>query len=124
MSTRIVVGGMTVVAVALFIGYYFYQSVTPGQYDEFAQCLGEKDTTFYGAFWCPHCQEQEDLFGKSEKYLPYVECSTPNGQGQLQVCVDAGIGSYPTWEFADGSRLNGVVSLEVLAEKTGCELPQ
>lgn len=95
-----------------------------GNYDEFAQCIADSGATFYGAFWCPHCLEQKELFGASQKNLPYVECSTPDRRGQLQVCIDAGIQSYPTWEFADGERQTGVVSLEMLAEKTSCELKE
>ncbi|MEK9182474.1 MAG: hypothetical protein AAB809_00155 [Patescibacteria group bacterium] len=95
----------------------------PGKYDTFAQCLKDKGAVFYGAFWCPHCQAQKKLFGSSEKLLPYVECSTPNGNAQTQVCIDKGITGYPTWEFADGTRLNGEIPLTQLSEKTGCELP-
>ena len=62
------------------------------------------------------------MFGRSDKLLPYVECSTPNGQGQLQICQDKNVESYPTWEFADGSRLTGEIALSKLAEKTACEL--
>lgn len=97
--------------------------VEPGKYDQFAMCLKDKGATFYGAFWCPHCQVQKKLFGSSAKLLPYVECSTPNGQSQTQICTDKNIEGYPTWEFADGSRLSGEVSLDTLAEKTGCVLP-
>jgi len=97
---------------------------TPGKYDEFAMCLGDQGAKFYGAFWCPHCQAQKDLFGKSKTKLPYVECSTPDAKSQLQVCIDQGIESYPTWVFADGSRLNGEIELSVLAEKTSCVLPE
>lgn len=96
----------------------------PGKYDTFAQCLEDQGAIFYGAFWCPHCQAQKKLFGSSAKLLPYVECSTANGQGQTQACIDKKIASYPTWEFADGSRLTGEIPLVKLAEKTSCELPQ
>jgi hypothetical protein len=96
----------------------------PGKLDTFAECLKEEGTIFYGAFWCPHCQAQKGLFGRSAKLLPYVECSTPNGQGQLPVCTEVGVESYPTWVFADGSRLTGEVPLTTLAEKTQCSLPQ
>ena len=96
----------------------------PGKYDVFAQCLKDKGAVFYGAFWCPHCQNQKKMFGKSEKLLNYVECSTPDGKGQLQVCKDKNVTGYPTWEFADASRLSGEIPLENLAEKTGCVLPQ
>ena len=95
----------------------------PGKYDEFASCLGEKGAVFYGAFWCPHCQATKKLFGSSAKLLPYVECSTADGAGQLQICKDKNVTGYPTWEFADGSRLNGELTLEQLAEKTSCALP-
>ena len=102
----------------------------PGKYDTFAQCLKASGITFYGAFWCPHCQAQKKEFGSSEKYLPYVECSTPDGQSQTQVCKDKNITSYPTWILADGTRIpddspdGAGVKLETLAAKTSCPLPQ
>jgi len=95
----------------------------PGKLDAFAQCLKESGAVFYGTFWCQHCQNQKALFGKSAKYLPYVECSTPDGRSQLAICKNKNIESYPTWEFNDGSRLDGEISLTQLAEKTGCPLP-
>jgi len=111
-----------ILAVAGLIWGMYQYSATPGQYDELAVCLEEKGATFYGTFWCPNCQSQKKLFGKSAKLLPYVECSTPNGKGQLEVCKTAGIDRYPTWTFADGDRLIGTQSLETLAEKTSCPL--
>lgn len=96
----------------------------PGKYDAFSQCLKDKGAVFYGAFWCPHCQNQKAMFGKSAKLLLYVECSTPDGRGQAPLCQEKEIKGYPTWEFADGSRETGEVALAKLAEKTGCFLPQ
>ena len=95
-----------------------------GELDTFAKCLGEKGAVFYGAYWCPHCQNQKAMFGKSQEFLPYVECSTPDGEGQTEICQEKGVQGYPTWEFADGSRLSGEIPLSQLAEKTGCELPK
>ncbi|MEK9177299.1 MAG: hypothetical protein AAB923_03305, partial [Patescibacteria group bacterium] len=54
---------------------------------------------------------------------PYVECSTPDGKNQLQVCKDKGVQSYPTWIFSDGSQQTGEVPLKMLSDKTGCALP-
>ncbi len=85
-----------------------------------AQCIKESGAVFYGAFWCPHCQEQKALFGSAVTLLPYTECSTLDGKDQTQVCKDAHIMSYPTWRFKDNSELLGAISLETLAEKTGC----
>ncbi len=98
-------------------------TVPAGTYTTFAQCLKDSSTTFYGAFWCPHCNAQKKLFGDAAPLLPYVECSTADGKGQLAVCKDAGVNSYPTWEFPDKSRLTGEIPLATLAEKSGCVLP-
>ena len=98
--------------------------VGPGKYDGFAICLKDKGAVFYGAFWCTHCQSQKKLFGTSQKLLPYVECSTADGQGQTQVCIDKKITGYPTWTFVDGTQLNGEIPLQQLADKTSCVLPQ
>lgn len=116
-----IIGGAVLLLIG-FIGYGIWSSNQPGEHDSFAQCLQEEGATFYGAFWCPHCQDQKALFGRSEKHLPYVECSLPNGQGQTKECIDEGIESYPTWEFSDGSRVGGVMSLAELSKKTGCTL--
>ena len=96
----------------------------PGKYDAFATCLKDKGAVFYGAFWCPHCQATKKLFGSSQKLIPYVECSTPDAGGQLQICKDKKIEGYPTWVFADESRLTGELTLKQLADKTSCILPQ
>ncbi len=89
----------------------------------FAECLKDQGAVFYGAFWCPHCQNQHRLFGKKgSEALPYVECSTPDGQGQTEACKEAGIESYPTWRFADGSEVGGTQSIQDLSAKTSCPI--
>ena len=121
------------VIAVLFIAGVAWLIITPGKagkLDAFAQCIKDKGVTFYGAFWCPHCQAQKARFGVSSKYLPYVECSTPDSQGQTQVCKDANIATYPTWQFpaAPGAttttRITGEMELVDLAEKTSCVLPE
>ena len=114
-----------VVVIALLVGIGLYSGESPevrAELESFNQCLADTGTTFYGAFWCPHCIEQKKLLGNVNA-IPYVECSTPDQRGQLDVCIEAEITSYPTWEFADGSRETGLQPLELLAEKTGCVLP-
>ncbi len=121
-STLVTLGIVGIVVAGLLV-YGFKSAETPGKLDALAQCVKDRGAIFYGAFWCPHCQAQKALFDKSEKLLPYVECSTPDGKGQKQNCTDAGVTGYPTWVFADGSRLVGNVSLVDLAAKTSCALP-
>lgn len=97
-------------------------SKTDPKLDRFASCLTEKGAKMYGAFWCSHCKAQKEEFGSSWEKIIYIECSLPSGQGQTEICTQAGIEGYPTWEFADGTRKSGELSLEYLASKTGCSL--
>ena len=78
--------------------------------------LQESGARFYGAYWCPACQEQKVLFTASAERLPYVEC-TPGGRGGPRAvdCVTQNIGEYPTW-IIDGRRYTGVVSVERLVQ--------
>lgn len=106
------------------VGLSFYSNNAPGRLDTFTTCLKDKGVKMYGAFWCPHCQATKAEFGNSAKLLPYIECSTPDGQGQLQVCKDAGIQSYPTWKFPNGTSFSGEHTLQEIASSSGCALPQ
>lgn len=114
-------GAAALVVVGL-IAFAVTQKAVPSPYDGFAQCLTNDGVTMYGAWWCPHCQNQKKLFGSSFDFVTYVECSNAN-KSMNQTCKDAGIEGYPTWELSDGTRLGGEQSLETLAEKSGCALP-
>lgn len=94
------------------------------QLESFASCLNENNATYYGAYWCPNCAQQNQLFQGAKDSLDYVECSKPNRGGQTLICQTQNITSYPTWEFADGTRREGIQQLETLAQITGCELPE
>ena len=76
--------------------------------------LHESGARFYGAYWCPACQEQKELFTASVERLPYIEC-TPEGRGGPRAvdCLTRNIEQYPTW-IIDGQRHTGVVSVERL----------
>lgn len=122
----IIVGSVVVLAIAMF---FFLdkgekQVLAEKPLVDFAQCIKDSGALFYGAYWCPHCQQQKASFKSAAKTLPYVECSTANGQGRLAVCEEAGIEGYPTWVFADESRLSGEQSFTSLAEKTNCVAPE
>jgi hypothetical protein len=111
-----------IIATVAIIGGAVWYAGQPGQYDKFATCIKQSGATFFGAFWCPHCQEEKSYFGKSWTNLPYVECSTPDGQGQTEACKQNKIESYPTWHFKDGTVKTGTLSLGDLATFTGCPL--
>jgi len=116
-----------VLAVIIGVAYVlaFNTSNGNGKYDDFAKCLTEKNVTMYGTWWCPHCKDQKELFGKSWQYINYIECSTPDGKAQLPVCEKAGINGYPTWDLGNGSssRIDKVLTLKYLGQLTDCTLP-
>ncbi|MFH0912547.1 MAG: thioredoxin domain-containing protein [Patescibacteria group bacterium] len=85
-----------------------------------AQCLTDQGFKLYGASWCGHCQEQKEMFGEAVALINYVECSTDDGNDQTEVCTQAGIEMYPTWEYPDGNKVPGVMTLEELAKVSGC----
>ncbi len=132
LNFKIMKKSLYIIVGILFLAGVVWLIMTPGKagkYDAFAQCIKQSGAKFYGAFWCPHCQAQKARFGKSAEYLPYIECSTPDGQGQTQVCKDKGIQTYPTWYFSQKGTTTpqiqtGEIELVDLAEKTSCPLSQ
>ena len=115
----------SIIAVILIaiVSVWSYTYTRPGKYDGFASCLAEKNAKFFGSFQCSNCADQKRLFGKSTNILMdsgvYIECGPLSGP-QAQVCIDNSIDSYPTWEFADKTRLIGTRQLSELSEKSGC----
>jgi uncharacterized membrane protein/glutaredoxin len=85
-----------------------------------AEHLDEEGVLFYGASWCPHCQEQKRLFGASASRLPYIECGLggPNGP-QAPSCRAAGVQTYPTWVINGRTIVGQVLTLAELADATG-----
>lgn len=123
MNKNTIISILAVVVVVAGIIWLIRTPGKPGQLDTFAQCVADSETTFWGTFWCPNCQNQKALFGASAKLLPYTECSTADGKSQLPVCSEAGIEAYPTWDWPDGTQDKGTVPLEYISEKTSCPLP-
>ena len=120
---RKIITGILVLA-AFGAAYYFGIQKRHSRMDNFAQCLSSHGAKMYGAFWCPHCEEQKADFGSSFSHINYVECGVKgNTRAQSQACKDAGIKHYPTWEFSGGAREEGNKTLEYLGDKTGCGAP-
>ena len=114
---------LIIIVLGGIVALRYYAEPPSNPYLGFAQCVKESGASFFGAFWCSHCIEQKRLFGRAEKELPYVECSTPDRSNRTQICIDEEIESYPTWRFGDDTELTGVQTLTTLAEKTDCPLP-
>lgn len=82
----------------------------------FARCLTHAGATYFRASWCPHCAEQERMFGPARPYLGEIDCSRPHSCNEIQ--------SFPTWTFRNGTRVSGLLSLAELGRRTGCPLPE
>lgn len=85
---------------------------------ELAKRMQEKGISMYGAFWCPHCSRQKELFGQEAwSYINYVECS-PKGYGFKGTCKN--IDGYPTFKDKRGKiNFSGERPLEYLAKEVG-----
>ena len=118
-SLPVPVGSAAMVVFLLFMhfGGFFHPAAGPEKpyLKALAMHLSDSDARFYGAYWCPTCQKQKEMFEASAHRLPYVEC-TPNGRtGGLDfACVANDVKDYPTWVI-NGRRLVGLVSVEKLA---------
>jgi hypothetical protein len=78
--------------------------------------LGAK---MYGAYWCPACTRQKQEFGEEAfKQITYIECDPAGENARPDLCRQANVPAYPTWEV-NGQLYRGVHSLEELAALSG-----
>ncbi|XP_073123362.1 thiol-disulfide oxidoreductase LTO1 [Henckelia pumila] len=79
----------------------------------------------YGAFWCSHCQDQKEMFGReAAKLLDYVECfpnGVKKGNKMDEACLGVKIEGFPTWVI-NGQVLSGEKEFAELAELSGIKL--
>jgi hypothetical protein len=111
------------IVVALFVGYAGFWYHSNHRYDEFARCLASKQAKMYGLYWCPHCIEQKEMFGKAFRYVPYVECAVKDSHELAGACSAAGVKLFPSWQFGANKPIEGVFPMQELSDKTGCSLP-
>lgn len=87
-----------------------------------AKAIAATGAKFYGAVWCPHCTEQKNIFGEGGDYLPFVEVTNPD-KTLNALGTSLGITKLPTWVFADGSRVEGTMSITQLVQFSGVTVP-
>ncbi len=113
---------LAAIAAAVGIWYGRHQSGDASIYDSFARCLTQKNTTMYGLDWCEHCAEQKEMFGGAFRYIKYEECGMKGGHSEVDKCKQAGLKNFPTWQFANGQRHEGVMTMVQLSQASGCPL--
>jgi uncharacterized membrane protein len=88
-----------------------------------ADHLTASGAVMYTAYWCPHCHEQKELFGKeAAARLKIVECAPDGRNSQTALCQKKGVQGYPSWEIK-GSLDSGAKPLRRLAELSGYKGP-
>ena len=117
---RLIWVGIAMAAILAYVGFWYYSN---HRYDEFAKCLSTKQVKMYGLYWCPHCLEQKEKFGKAFQYVPYVECAIKGSREITPECKAAGVKLFPSWQFGTNPPIEGVFPLQELSDKTGCSLP-
>jgi glutaredoxin len=84
-----------------------------------ADQLSKKGAVMYSAYWCPHCHDQKELFGKqATAKLNVVECAPDGHNSQAKLCATKSIQAFPSWEI-NGKIESGVKPLAKLAEMIG-----
>jgi len=116
---------VAVLALLVYFSGFFDPAVGPEKpyLKGLAVHLKDSGARFYGAYWCPSCQKQKDLFEASVERLPYIEC-TPNGRKGVRNfdCVANDVNEYPTW-IIGARRYTGVLPVAQLAALSGYRGP-
>lgn len=91
-----------------------YQSI------ELAQHLQRSGAVMYGAYWCPHCRNQKEMFGREAwAFIDYIECAPQGFGSNSAMCLKQGVDGYPEWQFGNGKRGHGEMTLDKIAELSG-----
>ncbi len=86
---------------------------------DFAKFLNENKIIMYSAYWCPHCHDQKQLFGKkAAEELTIIECAKDGIDNQYELCSQKGIEGFPSWEI-NNKIYSGTRDLQELANMTG-----
>ena len=81
-----------------------------------AKHLKSTGSSMYSAYWCPHCHDQKELFGKEAvAELRIIECAEDGLNSQADLCKRKGITGYPSWEI-NNEITSGVKDLIELSE--------
>lgn len=98
-----------------------------------AKHLKQVGAKMYGAYWCPHCNDQKELFGKEAfSSIDYVECAPDGKNSRTALCQQMGPEiekktgksfGFPTWEI-NGQFYSGTQTLEELATASGYTGPR
>ena len=89
-----------------------------------AEHLSSVGARVFTAYWCPHCHDQKEAFGKeAAAKLQVIECAEDGANSQAQLCKQQGVQGYPSWQIK-GVVDSGVKPLKTLADLSGYTGPR
>ncbi|MBT4539308.1 vitamin K epoxide reductase family protein [Candidatus Woesearchaeota archaeon] len=95
-------------------------------HSELAQCITDKGVNMYGSFRCGVCAKTRAMFGDSFEHINEIECHPQGENPQTELCLSKNIEGTPTWILepngVEEKRFTGFLSIEELAEFSGCNL--
>ncbi|KAG1656682.1 hypothetical protein FOA52_007252 [Chlamydomonas sp. UWO 241] len=120
LATALALGGPASASEVFDLPYYKPEVTTDSskRASSMVKTLNAAGAKMYGAFWCSHCFQQKQAFGKeAEKtWQGYVECY-PDGWHQgspiAKACADASVRAFPSWVIND-RLVEGELSLDEL----------
>lgn len=95
-------------------------TISTPQAMKLAAALKKANAKVYTAYWCPHCHDQGEIFGKSAfAIVAPIECAKDGKGAQVALCKEAKakVGDdfgFPTWEI-NGKYYSGTQTLDQLA---------
>lgn len=88
----------------------------------FAKALKDAGVVFYGAIWCPFCNDQKNLFEDGYKYLDFKEVTNPD-KSLNALGTQKNITKFPTWELGN-TRVENVQTLQQLSTIFNVPIPK
>lgn len=88
----------------------------------FAKLLASSEVKYFAAAWDADSTAQAQLFGDGADDLPFIEVTGPDRQFN-DVAAAEEIDFLPTWEFPDGSRFEGVLTLAEISSRSEIDIP-
>lgn len=108
-----------IVVLIVVVGAVYYSiarpksDLNPKEKESLAKCLTEKEIYLFGAFNCPNCGVQKEMFGEAVEFIVYINCDLEPDK------CDINENTYPYWKM-DDNILRGPVPLKFLKDRTGC----
>lgn len=87
----------------------------------FAQALTQSGARFFGAEWNQATTDQRALFEDGAQHLDFIELTTPaRTSNSIAIANDL---TGETWEFGNGLRVTGTLTLEQISELSEVAIP-